>query len=61
MASIIASQSLTNMSVASDQSPPNGALLMPKLQFRFRVSFANFGVDADTTVLTRQEIGRAHV
>jgi hypothetical protein len=54
MASIIASQSLTNMSVASDQSPPNGALLMPKLSFRFRVSFVNFGVDADTTVLTRQ-------
>ena len=56
MASIIASQSLTNMSVASDQSPPNGALLMPKLQFRFRVSFANFGADADTTVLTRQVV-----
>ena len=56
MASIIASQSLTNMSVASDQSLPNGALLMPKLQFRFRVSFANFGVDADTTVLTRQVV-----
>lgn len=56
MASIIASQSLTNMSVASDQSPPNGALLMPKLQFRFRVSFSNFGVNADTTVLTRQVI-----
>ena len=56
MASIIASQSLTNMSVASDQSPPNGALLMPKLQFRFRVSFSNFGVDADTTVLTRQVV-----
>jgi hypothetical protein len=29
---------------------------MPKLQFRFRVSFTNFGVDADTTVLTRQVI-----
>ena len=56
MASIIASQSLTNMSVSSDQSPPNGALLMPKLQFRFRVSFSNFGVDADTTVLTRQVV-----
>jgi hypothetical protein len=44
------------MSVASDTSPPNGALLMPKLQFRFRVSFINFGVNADTTVLTRQVI-----
>lgn len=52
----IASQSLVNMTVASDNAGGNAGLLMPKLQFRFRVNFINFGVDASTTVLTRQVI-----
>ena len=46
--------SLTAMSVAADGSPQNATLLMPKLQFRFRLIFVNFGIDNDTTVLTRQ-------
>lgn len=37
--------SLQNMSVATDTTPSNGMLLMPKLQYRFRVDFLNFGVD----------------
>ena len=41
-----ASQSLYNMTVASDNAGGNQGLLMPKLQFRFRVNFLNFGVDA---------------
>lgn len=41
-----ASQSLFNMTVASDNAGGNQGLLMPKLQFRFRVNFINFGVDA---------------
>lgn len=56
MASITASSSIDKMSVASDTSPSNGALLMPKLQFRFRVAFANFGAGTDTSILTRQVI-----
>jgi len=41
-----ASQSLFNMTVSSDNAGGNQGLLMPKLQFRFRVNFLNFGVDA---------------
>ena len=41
-----ASQSLFNMTVAADNAGGNQGLLMPKLQFRFRVNFLNFGVDA---------------
>ena len=52
----IASQSLVNMTVAADNAGGNAGLLMPKLQYRFRVNFLNFGVDADTVVLTRQVI-----
>ena len=39
--------SLTKMTVplATDQSATSQGLLMPKLQYRFRVSFLNFGVD----------------
>jgi hypothetical protein len=29
---------------------------MPKLQFRFRVAFSNFGAGSDTSILTRQVI-----
>ena len=52
-----ASQSLFNMTVASDNAGGNQGLLMPKLQFRFRVNFLNFGVDADSGLqLTKQVI-----
>jgi hypothetical protein len=50
-----ASQSLFNMTVASDNAGGNQGLLMPKLQFRFRVNFLNFGVDASGGLqLTKQ-------
>lgn len=52
-----ASQSLYNMSVSADTSPSNQGLLMPKLQYRFRVDFLNFGVDNDSGLsLTKQVI-----
>lgn len=52
-----ASQSLFNMTVASDNAGGNQGLLMPKLQFRFRVNFINFGVDANGGLqLTKQVI-----
>ena len=48
--------SLTRMSVdlSSDQSASNQGLLMPKLQYRFRVIFENLGVTAPRTELTKQ-------
>jgi hypothetical protein len=50
-----ASQSLFNMTVASDNAGGNQGLLMPKLQFRFRVNFLNFGVDVNGGLqLTKQ-------
>jgi hypothetical protein len=52
-----ASQSLFNMTVASDNAGGNQGLLMPKLQFRFRVNFLNFGVDSTSGLqLTKQVI-----
>jgi hypothetical protein len=51
-----ASQSLFNMTVASDNAGGNQGLLMPKLQFRFRVNFLNFGTGGATTELTKQVI-----
>jgi hypothetical protein len=52
----IASTSLMNMSVATDTAPSNLTLLMPKLQFRFRVGFINFGTSNETSVMTRQVV-----
>ena len=40
----------------SSQSASNQGLLMPKLQYRFRVSLENFGVSTPTTELTKQVI-----
>ena len=51
-----ASQSLFNMTVASDNAGGNQGLLMPKLQFRFRVNFLNFGTNTNTIELTKQVI-----
>jgi hypothetical protein len=59
-----ASQSLFNMTVASDNAGGNQGLLMPKLQFRFRVNFLNFGVDAAGGLsLTKQvvDVGRPNL
>lgn len=48
--------SLTRFTVplASDQSASSQGLLMPKLAYRFRVSFEGFGVTAAVTELTKQ-------
>ena len=40
--------------LASDQSSSSQGLLMPKLQYRFRVSLENFGISTPTTELTKQ-------
>ena len=40
--------------VASDQSAQSQGLLMPKLKYRFRVTFDNFGVSTPSTELTKQ-------
>jgi len=50
----IASQTLVNLS-ASDTNASNQTLLMPKLQFRYRLNFFNFG-DGDGIELTRQVV-----
>lgn len=52
----MAVSSLTRMTVplASDQSARDQGLLMPKLQYRFRVIFENFGVSTPRTELTKQ-------
>lgn len=48
--------SLTRFTVplASDQSSSTQGLLMPKLKYRFRVSFEGFGVSQPKTELTKQ-------
>lgn len=52
----MAVSSLTRMTVplASDQSQSTQGLLMPKLKYRFRVIFENFGVSTPRTELTKQ-------
>jgi len=52
----MAVSSLQRMTVplASDQSSPTQGLLMPKLKYRFRIMFENFGVSKPTTELTKQ-------
>jgi len=49
-----ASQSLFNMTVGADNATGSQGLLMPKLQFRFRALFINFGVGGSTQELTKQ-------
>ena len=50
--------SLSRMTVplASDQSNPTQGLLMPKLKYRCRVIFENFGVSTPRTELTKQVV-----
>jgi len=54
----MAVSSLTRMTVplASDQSSSTQGLLMPKLKYRFRIIFENFGVSTPRTELTKQVI-----
>jgi hypothetical protein len=49
------SASLLNMSIpAADNSTPTQGLLMPKLQYRFRVTFTGFGISSATGPITQQ-------
>lgn len=54
----MATASLTKFTVplSTNQSASAQGLLMPKLKFRFRVTFENFGVTQPTTELTKQVI-----
>jgi hypothetical protein len=54
----IASLSKFTVPLASGQSSTTQGMLMPKLQYRFRVMFENFGVSGSTTELTKQ-VGKA--
>jgi hypothetical protein len=42
--------------LASDQSSTSQGLLMPKLKFRFRITFTSFGISTPTTELTKQVV-----
>ena len=42
------------MTVGADNTPSSQGLLMPKLQFRFRALFLNFGTGGATQELTKQ-------
>ena len=50
----ISTLSKITVPLASDTSASNQGLLMPKLQYRFRVTLENFGVTSATTELTKQ-------
>ena len=54
----MAISTLTKLSVplANDTSANSQGLLMPKLQYRFRVTLENFGVSAETQELTKQVV-----
>jgi hypothetical protein len=54
----MSSASLTRFTVplSSDQSASAQGLLMPKMKYRFRVSFENFGISQPVTELTKQVI-----
>ena len=57
----MATASLTKLTVplASNQSPSTQGLLMPKLKYRFRVTFLNLGITQPTTELTKQVVSFA--
>lgn len=50
----ISSLSKFTVPLASDQSASQQGLLMPKLKYRFRVTFENFGTSTPRTELTKQ-------
>ena len=61
----MATSSLSNMTVpiANNGDTVSQGLLMPKLAYRFRVTFLNFGINANVTELTKQvmKFDRPHV
>ena len=52
----VATLSKFTVPLASDQSASNQGLLMPKLQYRFRLILENFGVTTPRTEITKQVI-----
>jgi len=52
----ISSLSKITVPLASGDSAASQGLLMPKLQYRFRVSLENFGISTPTTELTKQVV-----
>jgi hypothetical protein len=52
----VASLSKFTVPLSNDQSASSQGLLMPKLKYRFRASFYNFGVTNPTTELTKQVV-----
>ena len=52
----VATLSKFTVPLASDQSASNQGLLMPKLQYRFRLILENFGVSTPRKELTKQVI-----
>jgi hypothetical protein len=54
----MAISTLLNLTVplANDTTSSSQGLLMPKLQYRFRVTLENFGISGDTQELTKQVI-----
>lgn len=50
----IGSLSKFTVPLASDSSASAQGILMPKLKYRFRIMFENFGVSTPTTELTKQ-------
>jgi hypothetical protein len=50
----ISSLSKITVPLATNDSASSQGLLMPKLQYRFRVTLENFGVSTPTTELTKQ-------
>jgi hypothetical protein len=50
----VASLSKLTVPLPAGQSASNQGLLMPKLQYRFRVTLQNFGVTSPTTEITKQ-------
>jgi len=55
----VATLSKFTVPLASDQSASAQGLLMPKLKYRFRMMFENFGVSTPTTELTKQVVSSA--
>tara|TARA_R110000823_G_scaffold32114_7_gene90740 strand:- start:1108 stop:1725 length:618 start_codon:yes stop_codon:yes gene_type:complete len=50
----VASLTKFTVPVSSDQSPTSQGILMPKLKYKFRAMFENFGVSTPRTELTKQ-------
>ena len=52
----ISSLSKFTVPLASDQSASSQGMLMPKLKYRFRVTFSHFGITTPSTEITKQVI-----